>query len=29
MVISFAFGALPEVYRNNEVRRRQSVVSAI
>jgi hypothetical protein len=29
MVISFAFGPLPEVYRDHEVRRRRSVISAI
>jgi hypothetical protein len=28
-MISFAFGPLPEVHRNHEVRQRQSVVSAI
>ncbi len=29
MVISFAFGPLPEVYRDHEVRRRRSIISAI
>jgi hypothetical protein len=29
MVVTFAFGPLPEVYRDHEVRRRRSIVSAI